>query len=187
MFAKEKNIQDPTPAEDQGPADPGAAAENITEEIKEEIDAAQRLQQEVGELKDKWMRLYSEFDNYKRRTARERIELSRTAAQDLVATLLPVLDDFDRAMASMDAAADAAALQEGVKLIYSKFRGILLQRGLEEIPAAAGSPFDTDLHEAITTIPSATEEQKGKVVDVVEKGYSLHGKVIRHAKVVVGQ
>lgn len=146
----------------------------------------QNLEQQIAELKDKHLRLFSEFDNYRKRTTKERIELFKTANSDLMQELLPVLDDFDRAMKSFEEANDVEAVKQGVELIYTKFKGTLEKKGLECMDAE-GKDFDTDFHEAITEIPAPNEDLKSKVVDVVEKGYTLNEKVIRYAKVVVGK
>lgn len=140
---------------------------------------------ELAELKDKHLRLFSEFDNFRKRTQREKADLLKMASADLLTALLPVLDDFERANKSMSTATDIVALKEGVELIYNKFSNLLIQKGLEPMNSM-GKDFDTDLHEAITNIPAPSEDLKGKVVDVVEKGYTLQGKVLRYAKVVVG-
>jgi len=139
----------------------------------------------INELNDKLLRLYSEFDNYRKRTIKEKTELSRTASEDLITELLPVLDDFDRAMKSFETTDSLEALKEGVQLIYSKLRNILTNKGLQEI-SSLGENFDTDHQEAIAHIPAPSEDQKNKVVDEVVKGYKLNEKVIRFAKVVVG-
>jgi len=137
------------------------------------------------ELNDRFLRLYSEFDNYKRRTAKERLELFKTASEELIVALLPIIDDFDRAIKSNDETDDFKVLKEGIGLVRNKFKGVLEQKGLEPMNSQ-GKPFDTDIHEALTKIPAPKKKLKGKVVDVIEKGYLLNGKVIRHAKVVVG-
>lgn len=143
------------------------------------------LEQKVAEANDKYLRLYSEFDNFRKRTQKERIELLKTAGEETIKSLLPVIDDFERAIRNSEKATDIAAIHEGVKLIHHKFQHILSQKGLEAIEST-GKAFDTDLHEAITNIPAPSEDLKGKVVEEVEKGYLLNGKVIRFAKVVVG-
>ena len=142
-------------------------------------------QLKFAEMNDRYLRLYSEFDNYRKRSARERVEFSKTAATDTFTAILPVLDDFDRAAKAMENAEDIAVVKEGMQLIYHKFRNILISKGLEEMNAQ-GETFDADFHEAITSIPSPDDSMKGKVMDELEKGYSLNGKVIRFAKVVVG-
>lgn len=155
-----------------------------TEEQIQQLE--QQYQQEIKELNDKYLRLFAEFDNYKRRTAKEKIELLNTAGSNVIKTLLPVIDDFERATRSMTDEADVKSVKDGVQLIHNKLRNTLAQQGLKELENVIGSPFDTDLHEAITNIPAPNDELKGKVMDVVEKGYLLNEKVIRFAKVVVG-
>lgn len=143
------------------------------------------LKEKIAELNDKLLRLYSEFDNYRKRTIKEKQDLSKTAAEQLITDLLPVVDDFERAMQSFESTDNLEAVKEGVQLIYSKFRSILSGKGLQEI-TTMGQPFDTDHQEAIAHIPAPSEDLKNKVVDEVQKGYMLHDKVIRFAKVVVG-
>jgi len=143
-------------------------------------------QSQIDDLNDKYLRLYSEFDNYRKRTIKEKIELSKYAASEIIEKLLPVLDDFERAIKAFDSTNETGqALKDGILLIFSKFLSILNQQGLEPM-RTVGEPFDTDFHEAVTNIPSPSPDQKGKILDVVEKGYLLNGKVIRYAKVVVG-
>jgi molecular chaperone GrpE len=156
------------------------SSDNLNSENKE-----QDWQLKFADMNDRYLRLYSEFDNYRKRSARERVEFAKTAASDTFTAILPVLDDFDRAAKAMENAEDIAVVKEGMQLIYHKFRSILISKGLEEMNAQ-GETFDADFHEAITSIPSPDDSMKGKVVDEVEKGYSLNGKVIRFAKVVVG-
>lgn len=141
---------------------------------------------ELLELKDRHIRLQAEFDNYRKRTLKERMELLKTASQSLLVSILPVIDDFDRAMQTLDIDEDESHVKAGVKLIYNKFHEFLKQNGVKEIEAKE-QDFDTDLHEAITKIPAPTEELKGKIVDVVQKGYFLNDKVIRFSKVVIGE
>jgi molecular chaperone GrpE len=150
------------------------------EEIKE-------LTLKVSELNDKYLRLYSEFDNYRRRTLKERIELGKNASEEIITALLPVLDDMERAIKASETvnSKEQHALHEGLLLIYNKFKLILEQKGLEPINST-GEIFDVDFHDALTNIPAPTKNLKGKVVEEIEKGYSLNGKVIRYAKVVVG-
>lgn len=139
----------------------------------------------VTELNDKYLRLYSEFDNFRKRTMKEKIDLRQTASEDVIVELLPVLDDFDRAMASMNATDSIEAVKEGVQLIHAKMKAIFTAKGLQEIKSI-GENFDTDFHEAITSIPAPSENLKNKVIDEVQKGYTLHSKVIRFAKVITG-
>lgn len=146
----------------------------------------EELNNQLNELNDKYLRLFAEYDNFRKRTLRERADLLKTASEDIIISLLPLMDDFERALKSMETASDIEAVKEGVSIIYTKFKNNLTQKGVEAIQSV-GSEFNTDLHEAITNIPAPSEEMKGKVVDEIEKGYLLNGKVIRFAKVVVGQ
>lgn len=148
-------------------------------------DLVTQLQQEVGEQKEKYIRLYSEFDNFRRRTAKEKIELTKTATEDLMKDLISVLDDAERAQKSFETATDIAAIREGLQLVFGKLYKTLENKGLTPMNAH-GKPFDADLHEAITQIPAPTDELKGKVIDEIEKGYFLNEKPIRFAKVVIG-
>jgi molecular chaperone GrpE len=144
------------------------------------------LEQEVVQLNDKYLRLYSEFDNYRKRSLKEKIELSKSAASDLITILLPVLDDFERALNAMETGEDKEnANNNGINLIYNKLKNILSQQGLEQM-TVMGEEFNTDFHEALTKIPAPKPELKGKVVDIIQNGYLLNGKVIRYAKVVIG-
>ncbi len=143
------------------------------------------LKEELSLANDKYLRLYAEFDNFRRRTTKERIELLQTAGKEIVVSLLPVLDDFERAIKSMEATTDVNAVKEGVVLVQSKLNNILGQKGLKPMESI-GNAFDADLHEAITNIPAPTDDMKGKVMDEMEKGYYLNDNVIRFAKVVVG-
>ncbi|MFA4871042.1 MAG: nucleotide exchange factor GrpE [Pedobacter sp.] len=200
MFSKKKknNNQDTT-MQNQDPAaeinaedqlihdteETNTEAPELNEEATPELSVEEKLQQENAALNDKYLRLFAEFDNYKRRTQKERIELLQTAGKDVITSLLPVLDDFDRANKAMESATDIASINEGVNLIHTKLKNTLAQKGLKEIESS-NTVFDTDNHEAITKIPAPTEDLKGKVVDTLEKGYTLNDKVIRFAKVVVG-
>ena len=142
--------------------------------------------EKLVELNDKYLRLAAEFDNYRRRTLKERMELLKSAGEDILVNLLPVMDDFERGLDSIEKAKDIDAVKEGVQLIYNKFGDFLKQRGIKEIDAKE-KDFDTDLHEAITKIPAPDKKLKGKVVDVIEKGYYLNEKIIRFSKVVIGE
>ncbi len=159
--------------------------EATVNEAAEELSAEDKLKQEVAELNDKYLRLFAEFDNFKRRTQKERVELLQTAGKDVVVSLLPVLDDFERAIKATENTTEVAPVREGIVLVQTKLKSILSQKGLKEIESI-NTEFNTDLHEAITQIPSPTDEQKGKVIDELEKGYTLNDKVVRFAKVVVG-
>lgn len=149
-----------------------------------ETSETNELQEKYNELNDKYVRLYSEYDNYRKRTANEKIELIKTAAEGTISAMLPVLDDFERALPTMEKSEDKSNY-EGALLIYNKLKKTLEQKGLEEINAN-GAEFNTDEHEALTQIPAPEENLKGKVMDVIQKGYKLNGKVIRFARVVVG-
>ncbi len=151
--------------------------------VQKKLDA---LQEKYDDLNDKYMRLYSEFDNYRKRTAKERIELQKSASSEVILSILPVVDDLERAIQAFEEHHLSDEAKKGIELIYNKLMNILKQKGLQEIEAME-KPFDTDYHEAITNIPAPKEELKGKIVDVIQKGYTLNGKVIRYAKVVVGQ
>ena len=157
---------------------------------QEEVDDLSRedqLEQEVAELKDKQIRLFAEFENFKKRTAKERIDLFRNAGVEFFEAMLPILDDFDRAAKHREEVKDTHELQKGFDLIHSKLLGVLEQKGLKSMNSSVGKDFDTDFHEAITQIPAPSDDMKGKVIDETEKGYFLNDKVIRYAKVVVGQ
>ena len=153
------------------------------EELKKKVE---ELEEQKKELNNKYLHLYSEFDNYKKRTNREKLELIETASEKVILNLLPVIDDFERAIKANEKLEDVAILKEGFNLIYNKLLQLLKRFDVTEIEAK-GEDFDTDLHEAVTHFPAPTEEEKGKVMDVTEKGYKIKGKVIRYAKVVVGQ
>lgn len=146
----------------------------------------EKTENELHELKDKHIRLQAEFDNYRKRTLKERMELLKNASESLLVNILPVIDDFDRAIQTIDTVEEEGHLKDGVKLIYNKFQDFLKQNGVKEIPSK-DQDFDTDLHEAITKFPAPSEDLKGKIIDVVQKGYFLNDKVIRHSKVVIGE
>lgn len=154
---------------------------------KEDLEAkVSGLEAANKEMNDKYLRLSAEFDNYRKRTLRERMELTRTAAESVMLGILPVVDDFERAIHSIGQGMDFEATKEGIVLIYNKFKEFNKQNGVCEIEAE-GKDFNTDLHEAITKIPAQSDDMKGKIVDVIQKGYYLNNKVIRFAKVVVGE
>lgn len=144
------------------------------------------LQQKYDEINDKYLRLYSDFDNFRKRAIKERIELSKTASEQVLIDFLSVLDDMERAVASFENVQTVEPIKEGTSLIYNKFKNNLIQKGLSEIDAL-GKPFDTDYHEAIAHVPAASDDKKNLVIDVTQKGYTLNGKVIRFAKVVVSK
>ena len=155
------------------------------QESTTELSAEEQLKEELAKEKDKFLRLFAEFENYKRRTNKERIELFKTAGQEVMIAMLPVLDDFDRALIEISKS-DEKLLVEGVQLIHLKLKDVLASKGLEVIEVKAGDTFDADFAEAVTQIPAPSEDLKGKIVDVVEKGYKLGDKIIRYPKVVTG-
>ena len=159
---------------------------DIQQEETQEISKEEQLQKEVAQEKDKFLRLFAEFENYKKRTSRERIELYSTANEELMTVLLPILDDFDRGLAEIKKAKDKELLK-GMELINNKLKNSLTQKGLSYIDVKQGDIFDVELHEAITQIPAPSDDLKGKIIDVVEQGYKLGEKVIRYPKVVIGQ
>ncbi len=192
MFNKKKNNE-----QEENIINPENTSENVNEnaevtdastleaEQAPELSVEEKLQEEVQQLNDKYLRLYAEFDNYKRRTQKERVELLQTAGKDVIVSLLPVLDDFDRALKAMETASEVAPVKEGILLVSTKLKNTLAQKGLKDVESI-NLPFNTDFHEAITNIPAPSEKLKGKVIDEVEKGYTLNDNVIRFAKVVVG-
>lgn len=182
MNTEEKNIEQEELQEEvnEVQAETSEASEEVSEEQKEETPADQ-----LAEQKDKYLRLYSEFENFRRRTNKEKLDLITTAAEGLIKDLLPILDDFDRAIKAIDDSGEDASSKEGIELIHTKFSKILEMKGVKPINAV-GEVFDAELHEAITQIPSPSEDMKGKVIDEVEKGYYLGDKVVRYSKVVIG-
>ncbi|PWS31276.1 nucleotide exchange factor GrpE [Pedobacter paludis] len=193
MFNKKKNND-----KEENIMDTENTSENTTPENVENTDAStneteqapelsieDKLKEEVQQLNDKYLRLYAEFDNYKRRTQKERVELLQTAGKDVIVSLLTVLDDFDRALKAMETATDIAPVKEGILLVSTKLKNTLAQKGLKDVESIS-KEFNTDFHEAITNVPAPSEDLKGKVIDEVEKGYTLNDNVIRFAKVVVG-
>lgn len=159
--------------------------ESSSENIESQISEEDKLKAEATEWQNKYLRLYAEFDNFKRRTSKERLELLQIAGKDVISDLLTVLDDFERAQKSIETATDVVAVKEGVTLVQHKLKSILNQKGLKEMESI-GKEFDADLHEGITSIPAPSADLKGKVVDELEKGYLLNDKVIRFAKVIIG-
>lgn len=155
--------------------------------VEESLSVEEKLQQDLATEKDKFMRLFAEFENYKKRTTKERIELFKTASQDVMVSMLPVLDDFERALMHIEDDKEAEELRKGVLLIYNKLVNTLEQKGLSKIEVEKGDTFNADDHEAVTQIPAPTDDLKGKIIDVVERGYKLGDKVIRFPKVVIGQ
>ncbi|NDK55116.1 nucleotide exchange factor GrpE [Pontibacter fetidus] len=163
--------------------------ENLNQVDETEETATEQEQgpaAELAEMKDKYIRLMAEFENFRRRTAKERQDLLKTANQDLMGDLLPVLDDMERARQSMEETKDTDAMLQGLELVFHKLKHVTGQKGLKAMDIPAGSDFDADMHEAVTQIPAPSDELKGKIVDVIEKGYTLNDKVIRFAKVIIG-
>jgi molecular chaperone GrpE len=188
---KQKNTEETQemnePQVQQEEANESKTAEQTTEQEAAQIaDELETLNQKCAELNDKNLRLMAEFDNYRKRTLKEKSELIKTAGEGLLVNMLPLVDDFERAMKAMESSEDINAVKEGIDLIYAKFIAFLIQNGVKAIPTENES-FDTDLHEAITTFPAPSEDLKGKIIDCVSKGYTLNEKVIRFSKVVVGE
>lgn len=187
ILNEEKNeaIQDEK-TEESAQENDGTSAENA-EENKEEVSEGEKLKEQLKEANDKYLRLYSDFENFRRRNNKERLELIQSAGSDVIKEMLPILDDFERAANSNTEAKEIDAVVEGFTLIQNKLNNILKTKGLTPMATQVGDDFDVDKHEAITNIPAPKPELKGKVVDIIEKGYLLNEKVIRYAKVVVGQ
>ncbi|WP_374951724.1 nucleotide exchange factor GrpE [Mucilaginibacter sp.] len=190
MLKKKKKEDSETPentaemANENGQTDgQEQAIQNEFAELQQSVE--EKHKEELSQANDKFLRLYAEFDNFRRRTVKEREDARKTEGKDIIVALLPVLDDFERAVRSMENATDVTSVKEGVILIQNKMKNILAQKGLKEMQTI-GTPFDADLHEAITNIPAPTDDMKGKVMDEMEKGYELNEKVIRFAKVIVG-
>ena len=160
--------------------------ENAEAEETEQTDELTKLQEELSNMKDKYLRLSAEFDNYRKRTMKEKAELILNGGEKSISSILPIVDDFERALKNMETAEDVTAVREGVELIYNKFMTVLGQNGVKVIETKE-QPLNTDFHEAIAVIPAPAEELKGKILDCVQTGYTLNDKVIRHAKVVVGE
>jgi len=168
------------------PAEEKKHQQKTAEARQKKISKEKELKNKLREQEEKYLRLSADFDNYRKRTLKEKIEMSKYAGVDILSQILPVMDDFERAMKSMEETQDIEAVKQGIKLIYNKFKEYLNQQGVKEIEALH-TEFDTDLHDAVTKIPAPEDDLKGKVVDVIEKGYKLNDKVIRYSKVVVGE
>ena len=185
-MAEELNVEETKDtAEEQPQNDQAEEAAPLTheEQLEKELEDAQAV---IEEQKDKYLRLSAEFDNYRKRTMKEKAELILNGGEKSISSILPVIDDFERAIKTMESAKDVKAVKEGVELIYNKFMAVMAQNGVKVIETK-DQPLDTDYHEAIAVIPAPSEEQKGKILDCVQTGYTLNDKVIRHAKVVVGE
>lgn len=185
---KKENQTEETPEVQEGFVNEAAQAEGeSTEQAADQIvDEIEQIKQQLSEVNDKNLRLMAEFDNYRKRSLKERSELIKTAGERVLGDMLPLVDDFERALKAMESSEDVVAVKEGVDLIYNKFVAFLLQNGVKPIPTE-NAAFDTEYHEAITTFPAPSEELKGKIIDCVSKGYTLNEKVIRFSKVVVGE
>ena len=193
MSEKDKEILNDAVNETENSVNEEACEQCEQQEESVELTAEEMLQKQLDEanekiitLEDKYLRQVAEFDNYRKRTVKEKAELIKNGGERAIESILPVLDDFERALANMSKDENAAEILTGIELIYNKFVGILKQNGLQKIETE-GATFDTDFHEAIAIIPAPTEELKGKVLDCVQAGYTLNDKVIRHAKVAVGE
>lgn len=189
---KDKNAKDSENVENQSlnndsesvsPETENLESNNEPGSLEEEL---KRLREENAELKDKYLRIYAEFDNFRKRSMKEKMEFMQTAARDTMSALLPVLDDFDRAKKTAEQADSKEVFSEGVALVYQKLYAVLSGKGLKKM-VSTGMEFDAELHEAVTEIPVGTEDLKGKVVDTLEEGYLLNDKIIRYAKVVTGK
>lgn len=170
----------------QSSTSPKAEGEELADTTPDALSPEEQLQSELDKLKDTHLRLVAEYDNYRKRTLKEKSELIRSGGEKVLTELLPVVDDLDIALQNLDKATDLDALKEGMHLIYAKFADFLSRQGVTPITTEE-APFDEELHEAIATFPAPSEELKGKIIDCVKKGYKLHDKVLRHASVVVGQ
>ena len=167
------------------------SAKNIAQEEEDEVESLRKqladTQAQLEKEKKEYMFLMADFDNFRKRTLKEKSELIKNGGENAMRGLLPIIDDFERSLQAINESSDAMAIKEGVELIYNKFTKYLEQNGVKPIASEPGSDFDTEIHEAVTMFPTDNPDQKGKVIDTVQKGYTLNDKVIRHAKVVVGQ
>ena len=180
----EADKKDDKPSDTDTNSDKSSA--NGTDNEAKETDNGGDLQKKYDELNDRYLRLMAEFDNYRKRTLKEKMDLTKYAEEDVIKGILPVVDNMERAIKSLESATDINAVKEGIDLIYKKFQEFLEKRGIKEIEALH-KELDTDLHEAVTKFAAPSDDLKGKIIDVIEKGYYLHDKVIRFAKVVVGE
>ncbi|WP_350287305.1 nucleotide exchange factor GrpE [uncultured Croceitalea sp.] len=159
--------------------------DTTAETQEEEVSVEDQLREDLAKEKDKFLRLFAEFENFKKRTSKERMDLFKTAGQEVITSLLPVMDDFERALKEL-AKSEDKEMFKGVELINNKFRETLKNKGLEEVEASQGDAFDAEVHDAVTQIPAPDKKLKGKIIDVIEKGFKLGDRIIRHPKVVVG-
>ena len=178
-----KSKKDTAVAEEELESTSGTTEKKGKKEKKNDLET---LSEELQTEKERYLRLFAEFENYKKRTSKERIELFKTAGEEIMVALLPVIDDFDRALKEIEKSGDDSLLQ-GVELISNKLRETLRSKGLEPVGTQNGDAFDAEIHEAVTQIPSPSDDMKGKIIDVIEKGYTLGDKIIRYPKVVIGQ
>ena len=186
--SEQAEVQDTevTSSENNQESNQDSTSEFNDAESEETVETSlEKLEQAVASEQDKFLRLFAEFENYKKRTSKERMDLFKTANQEVIVAMLPVVDDFERAMKELSKDKDSE-LYKGVSLIQNKFIGVLKNKGLEEVVVSAGDTFDSEMHDAITQIPAPDKKMKGKVIDVIEKGFQLGDKIIRHPKVVVG-
>mgnify|MGYP005658020227 FL=1 len=183
MTKKQEEIQDEEVIKDE--KDTKSKKKTKSSKKDKLTDRIEELEQELSESKDKFLRLFAEFDNFKKRTAKERIDFRATAGMDALQAFLPVMDDFDRAKKVAENEDNNEEFSEGVKLVYQKLRSVLTSKGIK-VMESTGETFDPELHEAITEIPAPTEDMKGKIIDTIEQGYYLNDKIIRYARVVVG-
>lgn len=184
VLNNEETVEETTACEEEKHQEEQAEVElSVEEQLMKELDEKQK---EVDELKDKHLRLSAEFDNYRKRTLKEKAELIKNGAEKTLTAILPILDDFERALKNLEVSEETKAMYEGIELIFNKFNKLLNQEGLQVIETK-DKEFDTDFCEAIAMVPAPSEEMKGKILDCVQTGYMLHDKVIRHAKVVVAQ
>lgn len=185
-FENEEVQENTSSAETTNLQDENVNAAEENESTDKVADSSENLQEKYNSLNDSYLRLMAEYDNYRKRTLREKVELIKSGGESALSNLLPVVDDFELALQNIRTAEDVNAVKEGVELIYSKFISYLSQQGVKPIEAA-GKPFDTELFEAVAIIPAPEEDMKGKVLDAAQTGYTLYDKVIRHAKVIVGE
>jgi len=181
--AHEKNVPVSESVEETTTVTP---EENVKAEEVEKSAIEEELTAKLAEMQDKYLRLSAEFDNYRRRTLREKMEITKTAGESVITSILPIIDDFDRALLSMESSNDCESIKAGIDLIYNKLNGFLKQNGVKEIESL-NNEFNSDIHDAVTKVPAPDDSFKGKVLDVIQKGYTLNEKIIRHPKVIVGE
>lgn len=184
-MAQPEDVMDEALANELNTDDSMAGTTHLNDSVEEESEY-EKLRAELNDAKDKYLRLVAEFENFRKRNAKERMELTQTAGKDIIQSLLDVVDDSNRATKQMETTTDINMIKEGVSLVFNKLRNTLQQKGLKAMDSI-NQPFDADLHEAITEIPAPNEDMVGKVIDVIQPGYYLNDKLIRHAKVVVGK